>query len=142
MNVSVTKVGVGWEKRFEELEKKIIGASHKAVIKVGIELLQLAIKECPLDTGQLRKSGEVRYNGTTVARGGRDSVTVAWAIDISQGLEVEVLFDTPYALRQHEDLKYKHTVGKAKYLEDPLKQNLTRFIEFIISETAKEAKNG
>lgn len=141
MNVSVSKVGVGWEKRFEELEKKIIGASHKAVIKVGIELLQLAIKECPLDTGQLRESGEVRYNGTTVARGGRDSVTVAWSIDISQGLEVEVLFDTPYALRQHE-VKYEHNVGKWKYLEDPLKQNLTRFIEFIISETAKEAKNG
>jgi hypothetical protein len=25
----------------------------------------------------------------------------------------------PYALRQHEELSYKHTVGKAKYLSDP-----------------------
>ena len=32
-----------------------------------------------------------------------------------------VSYDTPYAIRQHEDLSYKHDAGrKAKYLEDPL----------------------
>jgi hypothetical protein len=33
---------------------------------------------------------------------------------------------TPYALRQHEELDYYHTVGKAKYLEDPFRRHAAR----------------
>jgi hypothetical protein len=37
-------------------------------------------------------------------------------------------FNTPYALAQHERLDFNHPKGgKAKYLEDPLKQNADRY---------------
>jgi hypothetical protein len=39
-------------------------------------------------------------------------------------------FNTPYALAQHERLDYRHPKGgKAKYLEDPLKQNAKRYAD-------------
>ena len=53
--------------------------------------------------------------------------------------EVEVSFNTPYALRQHE-MKYEHKIGKRKYLEDPLKNNITRFMDIIINKTQKGLK--
>ena len=34
-----------------------------------------------------------------------------------------VSYDTPYAVRQHEDLTLRHDAGrKAKYLEDPMNE--------------------
>jgi hypothetical protein len=42
----------------------------------------------------------------------------------------EVGFNTPYALAQHERLDFHHPQGgKAKYLEDPLKENSGRYQE-------------
>jgi hypothetical protein len=36
-------------------------------------------------------------------------------------LTAAVSYDTPYAVRQHEELDYRHTPGRqAKYLEQPL----------------------
>jgi len=37
------------------------------------------------------------------------------------GLEGVITYDTKYAVRQHEELTWKHAPGrKAKYLEDPM----------------------
>jgi len=47
-------------------------------------------------------------------------------------LQGEVGFTEPYALRQHEELEYKHPKGgQAKYLEQPYKQNRDRYIKSI-----------
>jgi hypothetical protein len=36
-------------------------------------------------------------------------------------LRAAVAYDTPYAVRQHEDMTYRHDQGRqAKYLEEPL----------------------
>ena len=42
-------------------------------------------------------------------------------VDVSDdGTSGTVSYDTPYAVRQHEELSYQHQRGrKAKYLEDP-----------------------
>jgi len=42
----------------------------------------------------------------------------------------------PYARDQHENLSYKHTVGEAKYLERPLKQDSKK----ILPAMAKDLK--
>ena len=43
------------------------------------------------------------------------------AVDVADdGSQATVSYDTPYAVRQHEELGYRHQRGrKAKYLEDP-----------------------
>ncbi len=62
-------------------------------------------KQVPVDFGALRDSGDVDLPKTTIG-----------------GTFVEIFFggpSAPYALVQHENLTFGHTVGKAKYLEDP-----------------------
>lgn len=48
------------------------------------------------------------------------------------GLEGAVSYDTPYAVRQHEDLQYRHDPGRtAKYLENAMtgeEQNVLKLI--------------
>jgi len=45
---------------------------------------------------------------------------------------VEVGYHTPYATRLHENPQYNFQRGrKGKYLEDPIKKNLTRIGEMI-----------
>lgn len=53
----------------------------------------------PVDTGALRASGQ--------AEGPRPDVTVLLSFGDSSA---------PYALRQHEDMTYHHTVGEPRYL--------------------------
>lgn len=53
-------------------------------------------KIVPLDEGPLQRSGKVD----------------------TDGLDASISYDTPYAVRQHEDLTYRHAPGRqAKYLE-------------------------
>ncbi len=41
-------------------------------------------------------------------------------------------YDTPYAIRQHEELDYRHAEGRiAKYLELPLQQNSKKALEIM-----------
>jgi hypothetical protein len=58
-----------------------------------------ARKLVPLDEGTLERSGRV----------------------VRDGLNGAVTFDTVYAVRQHEELTWKHLPGRqAKYLEQPM----------------------
>jgi hypothetical protein len=56
-----------------------------------------------------------------------------------KGLTGEVGFSSPYALRQHEELSYRHPQGgEAKYLENPYKENAKRYIK-AIGDAVKKA---
>lgn len=53
----------------------------------------------PLDEGTLERSGKVTV----------------------EGMDGAISYDTPYAVRQHEDMTYRHLPGRqAKYLEQPM----------------------
>jgi hypothetical protein len=45
--------------------------------------------------------------------------------DITAGCTV----DQPYAQNQHENLSFEHTVGRARYLGDPLMENSFNFLD-------------
>ncbi len=63
----------------------------------GEHVLKLARDRVPLEEGTLERSGRVSSDGTST---------------------VAVSFDTPYAVRQHEDMSLRHDAGRqAKYLE-------------------------
>ena len=95
-------------------------------------ILTESLKEVPLATGTLARSGTVT--------------------DFPSRNEVYVSYNTPYAVRQHEDLTLRHpdprnpisTPGrKAKYLEDPfnrLKAKVMKAVRLKVKKALKDAK--
>lgn len=85
--------------------------SIKAITDVGAELLRLSQIEVPHDKGWLQNSGTYYVEGDTVVVG----------------------YHTPYAARLHEHPEYHFQAGrKGKYLEGPMKNNLTIFRDFYM----------
>lgn len=50
--------------------------------------------------------------------------------DIDEGI-VYLKNEEKYALRQHEELGYKHTEGKAKFVEDPFNEHIDKLQDYI-----------
>lgn len=99
MTVRVTVVGAG--EIAAELHKWALTLPEQtvqAMAKEGEMLLAESKRECPHDSGALRNSGYAE----------------------KRDMSVEVGYSQVYALRQHEELGYRHKPPtKAKYLEDP-----------------------
>jgi hypothetical protein len=73
-------------------------------LELGAEhVLEEANRIVPIEEGTLLRSG---------------------VADVDEGaLQASVSFDTPYAVKQHEDLTMQHDAGRqAKYLEQPLNE--------------------
>ncbi|QKW08043.1 hypothetical protein HUT18_18315 [Streptomyces sp. NA04227] len=71
--------------------------------------------QVPLDEGLLERSGVATVD--------------------EANLRAAVSYDTPYAVRQHEEMNYRHDPGRrAKYLEDPLNQNTATVAEIIAAQ--------
>ncbi|WP_430479308.1 hypothetical protein ACQZM9_21750 [Streptomyces sp. P11-1] len=50
-------------------------------------------------------------------------------------LRAAVAYDTPYAVRQHEEMAYRHDAGRtAKYLEQPMAEEADTVGEIIAAE--------
>ncbi|NPV30482.1 MAG: HK97 gp10 family phage protein [Firmicutes bacterium] len=78
--------------------------------------------QAPIDTGDLKANclvSPLRQEGSQV------SLTVG--------------YDLPYAIVQHEHVEFRHPKGgKAKYLEDPFKENAKKYVKYI-RDTVKQA---
>lgn len=97
-------------------------------------ILTESLKEVPHATGTLARSAAVT--------------------DASREDAVYISYNTPYAVRQHEDLTLRHpdprnpisTPGrKAKYLEDPfnrLKAKVMKAVRLKVKKALKDAKRG
>jgi hypothetical protein len=94
----------------ELARSKTIETMNKKVEKLMNQILKRAKELCPVDTGELKKSGEV------VHRGGR-------------GLKrYEVRFTAPYAIYVHEILEYYHKPPtQAKFLEAAVNEKIANF---------------
>lgn len=77
-------------------------------------VLQVANTQVPLEEGTLERSGKVTVDG----------------------LAATISYDTPYAVVQHEALDFRHPVPgrKAKYLEDPMRDERDRALEIIAAQ--------
>lgn len=89
-------------------------------------LRSLSVPLAPIDRGPLRESAAVR-EATPLQPSG------------------VLFYDTPYAVRQHEETEYRHTpgrngepAGQAKYLEEPLEKH-QRELHAIIGEEMRVA---
>ncbi len=105
----------------DDVHKKVMSATERGLIK-GLEFVkQESVKIVPKDTGMLEKSASVKISN-----------------DSKQGA---VSYDTPYAIRQHEELGYRHAEGRtAKYLEIPFQQNQGKALEIMQREIRRETK--
>lgn len=99
------------------LAKEIILESGKQAIDlVLLDLQNKSVNSAPVDTGDLRASivpdADFKETPTTASK--------TLGTDLS------------YALKQHEDLNFKHPKGgEAKYLEKPFDDNAQKYVNFI-----------
>lgn len=113
---------VGVEKaiaNIDRFKRAVPQAVWSAYIVEAEELLTESKRECPVDTGNLRASGHADYG---------------LAPSSVSDINIKVGYGGPaaaYALIQHENLEFNHTVGKAKYLEDPFNRRKKGMFERV-----------
>lgn len=90
---------------------------HAAVgVNLALERLRaLSVPLAPLDRGPLRASATIRQATAFRAEGA-------------------LIFDTPYAAIQHENLDYAHDDGQAKYVEQPMTEKRAELYALIAKE--------
>ncbi|MFI6266157.1 hypothetical protein [Micromonospora sp. NPDC051006] len=95
-----------------ELEAIIEGASGAGLLLAAEHLLQVSRTEVPIEEATLERSGVAEVD---------DADMIA-----------AVSYDTPYAVRQHEEMTWRHDEGrKAKYLEDPMNAERETLLELV-----------
>jgi hypothetical protein len=95
-----------------KLSQDVKQAAVDALVSAGEYILDESNKIAPIDEGTLIRSGNV-------------------AVDENAGTVI-VYYDTPYAVRQHEDMSLRHTNGRsAKFLEIASTQNADKVRKFI-----------
>lgn len=116
------------QRGLSRMEKRIQGAQRGALMGVGQTLLTLSQAEVPLDESELMNSGVAEMEND-------DTVIVG--------------YNKAYAAYQHEGvrkdgsrpIKRYGNGRKGKYLEDPLKKNLRKFLSYY-SDKIKSAMRG
>jgi hypothetical protein len=83
-----------------------------AAREVAEDVLTEANDLIPVDEGDLRRSGEVTA--------------------FPEQRAASITYDTPYAIRQHEDVTLNHPrQGQAKFLERAVEDNAPRYFQYI-----------
>lgn len=90
---------------------KEVNKDTSKILKDAAEfVLDVSNTRAPIDEGNLIRSGKVTVNGN----------------------EAAISYDTPYAVKQHEDLSLKHKNGRrGKYLESALRDEAKRALAYI-----------
>jgi hypothetical protein len=100
-----------FQKKIKAYAELVMGDNRiQAIHNVATEILRLSAFQVPHDKGTLQNSGSVQ--------------------DLKD--ESVVGYHTPYAARLHEHPEYAYQKGrKGKYLEDPIKTNLSVFKKYM-----------
>jgi len=134
----------GMDKINEKIEQLAQVASKDVPLElkqIGVDLQAKAQEKAPNDLGDLRGSaftvvsGEDLSKNTTVDKHPK---SIRGQIPNSDRNQIIVGFTEPYAVRQHEDMTYKHdrrgeVVGGPKFLENAFKENKDKYIKDIES---------
>ena len=109
------------EANIQRIIKENWNDAKKALRQEGNIILNDSIKQTPVEFGDLRRSG-----------------TVEEVKETKKEYVIAIGYNTTYAAAVHENLNAHHTVGKAKYLEDPLLARAPK----ISRSVAKRVKAG
>lgn len=119
-------------------EEQVLMAAERGVAVAVLDTLGEAARNAPILTGNLRGSGSARINGRPVGYTSNSGGTTGMNQSVfrpsgdNPRIQGEVGFDCEYAAEQHEVMAYNHPRGgKAKYLEDVLKEKAGDYVEII-----------
>lgn len=105
----------------QKIPEAVRDVAENSLRKSMLDLQGKAQRLAPIDLGDLRGSA---YS---------DVGFTEW------GLEAVTGFTEPYALRQHETMEYNHPKGgQAKFLEQPLKENIIQYTADLADTIKKE----
>lgn len=105
-------------------EEEIRKALAAALYQEGFALIADSIREVPVDFGRLRGSHYVAPPAGET------------------NPEVEVGYGTDYAAYVHERTELNHPVGKAKFLEDPMKRRQAGYSRRVADRTKTNWERG
>ena len=114
---------IGLEKALKAIRRQ--GVKGQKAVEIGMKkgglfLQRESMMLVPVEFGVLRLSAFTRSEGTL-----KDPV-------------VRVGYTAGYALFVHENLNARHTVGQAKFLEQPARQKNTQIKNIIVTTAKKE----
>jgi len=133
--------------RYDKMDQATAKNTAQAMIENTEDLLGKSMRIAPIDEGTMIGSASARVNQVEVARGSNGGTPASTGGRLSakpgQAITGEVSYNTRYAARQHEDLTFRHLPGKqAKYLEQPLKENITRYMKNLRDAMSNGMKEG
>lgn len=108
----------------DELKRQMKRAVARGIYLWAEHVLEESRRIVPHDEGTLERAG-----------------TIVPASPSSLALSRQVVYDTPYAHRQHEDLTYRHAPGRhAKYLEVPLEASRQTGADIVAEQCRRVTK--
>lgn len=104
-----------FQKAMDKLTSMLDDIGKTALMEMADALLVLARLEVPHDTGRLQSSGNAFWDG--------DSSAVAFDTDYASYVHEGMRKDGTHVIRSYQKGR------KKKFLEDPLKMNLTKWLD-------------
>lgn len=96
----------------DDVTRRMHQAAARGLRDAAEHLLEQSNRTVPIEEGTLQRSGQVSVD--------------------DQRLEAAVSYDTPYAIRQHEDMTFRHAPGRrAKWLELTLNERAASIRDHI-----------
>jgi hypothetical protein len=124
----------GLRKAIAESIEQSKDAAIIAINECAFDLKEKAVQRAPIDTSALRASGFVDE-----ATSERPVATIGLGYEGSPPLVEGHASPEKYALRQHEELTWKHpNGGEPKFLENPFKENVDSYVKRIGKTAGKE----
>lgn len=101
--------------RGDEIARQVRKAALQGLDDAAEFLLETANRTAPLDEGTMARSGVVSSD--------------------SGKMQAAVSYDTPYAVRQHEDTRLRHASGRrAKWLQLAMKEQSKKIRDYIANK--------
>lgn len=104
------------KKGLRKVLRQVDSVTQQELETMRVNVETAAIAQVPVDTGRLQRSIRVRISRDKT-RPGINVSAVAYDPETGEN----------YAPDQHENLRYRHTVGKAHFLSDPLEHETEEF---------------
>ncbi|TXL91581.1 minor capsid protein [Streptomyces sp. IB2014 016-6] len=97
------------------VQRELRAAAARGLLMAGEHVLGETQAVVPIDEGALSRSGTVSVDEPT--------------------LTAAVAYDTPYAIRQHEELDFQHAPGRqAKFVEGPLNASAAEVRDIVAAQ--------
>ena len=115
---------------------KVGNGSRKALQSALEDILEESLKQVPIETGTLMDSASYEITG---------HYKTGWEGKIGYGMNIDAVNPnsgkpaSSYAVAVHEDLSAKHPIGKAKFLEDPVRDYAKSHYPRAVFEYVKDS---